>query len=89
MKYNPLTHELFTDNDKLLKKLHCPLAQHWGLMTETTLTNKICGRCSKVVNDTSYLNEDEIMLLINSDPHTCFKVDLNQNNLTITYTNHG
>ena len=88
MKYNPITHELFSDIDKLLKKLHCPLAQRWELMTETTPINKICGCCSKAVYDTAFLSTDSIRELITNDAHVCLKVDLNQENLTITYTNH-
>lgn len=89
MKFNPLTNELFTDDGKLLKKLHCPFTQQWEFMIETTPLHKICEHCAKTVHDTAFLNEEDVKHLINVDAHTCFKVDLNQDNLTITYTNHG
>lgn len=89
MKYNPLTNELFTDDGRLLKKLHCPFVQQWEAMTEAIPAYKICDRCSKAVHDTALLNEDKVQQLINNNAHACFKVDLNQDNLTITYANHG
>jgi hypothetical protein len=89
MKYNPITHELFTDDGKLLKKLHCPLAQQWESMTKAIPTYKVCNTCSKAVYDTAFLSEDSSHELLNNDAHACLKVDLNQENITITYTNHG
>ena len=89
MKFNPITNELLTDNGKLLKKLHCPLAKQWEIMNQATPTYKVCNTCSKAVYDTALLSEDSIQELINNDSHACLKVDLNQENLTITYTNHG
>jgi hypothetical protein len=89
MKYNPLTNELFTDTGKLLKKLHCPLSQQWESMTEATSNHKVCNTCSKAVYDTAFLSEANVQELITNDAHACLKVNLNQENLTIIYTNHG
>lgn len=89
MKFNPLTNELFTDGDRLLKKLHCPILQQWEAMTEAIPAHKICDRCSKAVYDTAFLSEANIQELVTNNAQACLKVDLNQDNLTITYTNHG
>jgi len=72
----------------MLLKLYCPFAQQWEGMSEAMPEYKICNHCSKAVHDTALLNEDEVKQLITSDAHACFKVTLNQDNLTITYTNH-
>lgn len=86
MKYNPLTQELYTDNSVFLKKLHCPLAKQWGeLSLANLLKGKMCDQCNKAVYDTALLTEEEIQQLLNVDDHTCFKVDLDQLNLTITF----
>ena len=85
MKYNPLTNELLADNGILLKKLHCPIAQQWDALTDAKPAYKVCKHCSKPVHDTALLTEGEVKELISEDAHTCFKVDLNQTNLTITY----
>ena len=89
MQYNPITNELLTDNGKLLKKLHCPLVQRWETMSQATSTYKVCNTCSKAVYDTALLSKNTIQDLISNDVHACLKVNLNQQNLTITYTNHG
>ena len=49
------------------------------------LKGKLCDQCDKVVVDTSLLDEAELTELIKKDPHKCLKVDLNQNNLIISY----
>jgi hypothetical protein len=85
MKYNPLTNELLADDGMLLKKLHCPIAQQWDTMPEARLIYKVCDHCTRPVHDTALLTEDEVKALISNDAHTCFKIDLNQNNLTVTY----
>jgi len=89
MKYNPLTNELLTDDAMLLKKLHCPFAQRWEHMSEAMPEYRICNHCATAVHDTALLNEDEVKQLITDDAHACFKVNLNQDNLTITYNNHA
>ncbi|QXV66100.1 hypothetical protein INP83_03115 [Mucilaginibacter sp. 21P] len=87
MKFNPLTNELFTDDGSLLKTLHCPLSVYWDDMKQVTSLYKDCSHCSKRVYDTSMYKDDEITMLIKTDPYACFKIDLNQTNLTMTYSN--
>lgn len=86
MKYNPITKELYTDSGTFLKKLHCPLAKQWEELQPTDyLKGKMCDQCNKTVFDTALLSDTELQHLINNQPHSCLKVDLSQENLTITY----
>jgi hypothetical protein len=90
MKYNPITKELFTDNGTFLKKLHCPLAKQWEELIETnSLKGKMCNQCQKTVFDTALLSDIELQNIITGQPHACVKVDINQDNLTITYQQNG
>jgi len=84
MQYNPLTQNLFANDGTLLKKLHCSFSQQWEAMLTTGQADKKCNRCSKVVYDTAFLNEKDIKHLAGKDPPTCCKIDLNQENITIT-----
>jgi hypothetical protein len=89
MKYNPLTKTLYADDLVLIKKLHCPLAKNWQDLTQTsTLNGKTCDSCQTTVLETSFLKDQEVQQLVLNDPHSCLKVDLNQNNITITYKVH-
>jgi hypothetical protein len=86
MKYNPITQELYTDAGAFLKKLHCPLAKRWEQLDPTSdVQAKTCSTCSKPVYDTSLLMDSELQQMLQNVPETCLKVDLNQQNLAITY----
>ena len=86
MKFNPITNELFTDGGLLLKKLHCPLNKQWENLSQAIpLKGKLCDHCDKVIIDSSLLNEEDVAELMQNDPSTCLKVDINQENLIITY----
>jgi hypothetical protein len=86
MKYNPTTQELFTDKGTFLKKLHCPLSKQWEELHPTNLLKgKMCDQCKKAVHDTAQLSDEQLSALLKNDVHTCLKIDLNQENLTITY----
>jgi hypothetical protein len=90
MKYNPITKEIYTDADTFLKKLHCPFSKLWKELSQTDLLEgKMCDQCQKTVFDTALLSDNELLNLVSQQPSTCLKVDLNQNNLTLTYKQHG
>ena len=89
MQFNPHTNELFTDDGYLIKKLHCPVSKQWDVLIQTDfLKGKMCGGCQRMVLDTSLYNDEELQQQLKLNSHTCLKVDLNQNNLTITYKHH-
>ncbi|MDT3403734.1 hypothetical protein [Mucilaginibacter terrae] len=86
MQYNPITQELYTDTGTFLKKLHCPLAKRWEQLDPmSTAQAKTCSTCDKAVYDTSLLEDSALQELLQNASDTCLKVDLNQQNLTITY----
>jgi hypothetical protein len=86
MKYNPTTQELFTDNGTFLKKLNCPLSKQWEELHPTNLLKgKMCDQCHRAVYDTAQFSDEQLSDLLRNEPHTCLKIDLNQENLTITY----
>jgi hypothetical protein len=86
MKYNPLTQELSCDDGTFIKQLNCPLKKRWETLAETIyLKGRLCDYCNQVVLDTSKMQEDELLTLVSHHPNTCLKIDLNQENLFITY----
>ncbi|MDB5004933.1 MAG: hypothetical protein JWQ34_3158 [Mucilaginibacter sp.] len=86
MKYNPITQTLFTDSLTALKKLHCPLNKHWDELTNIAHSqDRLCATCQHQVLDTALLNERDLQRLLQLNPNTCLKVDINQFNITITY----
>ena len=86
MKFNPITNRLYSNDGNLLKELHCPLNKQWENLSQAIpLKGKLCEHCDKVIIDTSLLKEKDIIEEMQNDPGTCLKVDINQENLIITY----
>lgn len=84
MKFNPITSEVFTDEDKFLKKLFCPYNVDWDELEKTSnSTFRKCTNCDHLIVDTSFLTDDELLSMIKQNPKTCLKIDLNQHNLKI------
>lgn len=88
MKFNPHTQHLFTNDGWLIKRLHCPFRLDWRkLGPSTDPSERRCDICQHAVTDTAHRTEEELLALMARNPHACLKVDLNQDNLTLTYRN--
>ena len=86
MKFNPHTNRLFTDDGRLLKRLHCPFRLDWNKLGPTDDPGaRSCHICQHAVTDTAQRTEDELLALMSANPKACLKVDLSQDNLTLTY----
>lgn len=83
MIYNPLTKQLFTNNNEFLKQLHCPLQMQWHNLALADAGNKLCNGCNKTIINTEVLEENEVVNLLKENPHTCITINLNQENITI------
>ena len=87
MTYNPITRELLTNDNKLIKKLFCPYKINWGVLEYADGKSKICLTCSNSILDTSHFTDNELYTLLMEKPDTCLKIDFNQKNITIS--THG
>ncbi|WP_395742172.1 hypothetical protein [Prosthecobacter sp.] len=86
MKFNPHTQELFTEEGRLLKRLHCPFRLDWSKLGPTDdPADRRCGICQHTVTDTAQRTEAEVVALLQGNPQACLQVDLSQKNLTLTY----
>ncbi len=86
MKFNPHTQRLFTDDGRLIKRLHCPFRLDWRkLGPADDPAERRCEICQHAVTDTALRTEEELLVLMAGNRHACLKVDLNQDNLTLTY----
>lgn len=84
MVFNPHTEQLFTDQGKLIKQLHCPLKMEWSkLKPIADSSQRLCEQCNRSIHSTSNFTDQELMDLMNKDPHSCLQLDFNQNNLII------
>jgi len=78
MKFNLHTNELYSDEGQFIKRLNCPFNKNWNnLEIISNSSNRICDTCNHHIIDTSALNDDELMLLMEENRNTCLKIDLN------------
>ena len=83
MKFNPITKELYTDKDDFIKSLHCPLKISWELLDPHNSYSKKCSYCERSIIDTQLFSDEDIHEIVNLNPNTCLKIDLNQNNIKL------
>ncbi len=83
MKFNPLTKDIYTDNDEFVKRMHCPFQMNWDDLEHSRKAKPLCVNCNRFIIDTQELADDELLTIIKQNPEACLKVDLNQENLKI------
>jgi hypothetical protein len=82
--FNPLNNTLLDRNKNVLKKLECIFESI--LKEETYKESKginPCIMCKNNVINTSIIHENELFELIQNNPNTCLKIDINQINIII------
>jgi hypothetical protein len=86
MKFNPLNNNLYTHQGALIKKLHCPRHTQWDDMDQSSeFRVRNCAGCQRAVYDTAFFSDPELLQIVENNPDSCLKVDLNQNNLIVSY----
>jgi hypothetical protein len=83
MKFNPLTKEIYTDNDQFIKKMNCPFKINWDNLEHANSTMRKCENCNHLIVDTEFISDQDILGMVKDKPDTCLKIDLNQKNLKI------
>jgi len=83
MKFDPLTKNIYTDNDEFVKTMNCPYKMSWDNLEATNSTMRKCSICDHLIIDTVYISDDELLNLVAENPDTCLKIDLNQHNIKI------
>lgn len=84
MIFNPESRELYSSSGDLLKKLHCPYDFSWDDLEKTNTYHRKCEMCKIQVIDTAYHTENSIVELLNKDPNTCLRINLDQKNIIVT-----
>ena len=80
MKFNPITNELFTNDDRFIKKLSCPYMMRWlslvPLAEGSVERARQCQNCQRPVLDTAQYTEAEILARQQQQPDLCLKIDV-------------
>ena len=83
MVLNPITNELFSDSGILIKKLECPYKIAWKDLEVINKVSRNCSVCDHQILDTAFFTDDALLEVVSNNPATCFKVNVNQDNLKI------
>jgi len=87
MKFNPLTNTLYTDTDKIIKKMHCPYPSlKWNNLSSIAGSmDRFCDICEHNVIETKEYTDEVLLKLLQEELTTCLKIDYNQENLRIVH----
>jgi hypothetical protein len=84
MKMNINTGEIFTDNNKFLKKLQCTQSVDWQTMQQTEKPGvKRCNLCSKTVTDINNLSDKDLLAIFAAEPNACVTFNLYSKSIQI------
>ncbi len=83
MKYNPFTKILYTDDDKVIKKMFCPYINlQWNDLTSIEDSkDRFCEICESNVVETNSMTDDDVFELLQKNPDTCLKIDMDAKNI--------
>ena len=87
MQFNPITNTLYTDDNKLIKKMYCPYTSlKWSdLSSIEGSMDRYCAMCENSVVETDKLEDEALWKLLQDQPETCLKVDWHQENVRIVH----
>lgn len=87
MQFNPITNTLYTDDNRLIKKMYCPYTSlKWSdLSSMEGSMDRFCDICEHSVMDTDKMEDDALWKLLQEKPETCLKVDWQQENVRIVH----
>lgn len=85
MKFNAETKELFTQDDKLIKQMRCPLNKRWNdlLPISQSHLKRRCSACNRTVLNVTYEKEEIICALARFDNEACFYIDMSKRDIEI------
>jgi len=78
MKFNPIKGLLYSSQGSIVKELRCPIGVTWdSLEGSPGAANKRCKQCSRDIRDILNMSELETIKMLQDDPTTCVRIDLN------------
>ena len=73
---------LYSSEGGLIKELSCPKRVAWNeLPQKIDSLDRDCSKCDKTVINTEFLNEHELIRMLDNAPETCLYISGAQNNI--------
>ncbi len=88
MKFNPVTRQLYTNANVLIKSLNCPYSIKWHeLPSGERKESRRCSICKRDIIDTQGMTDEHVLNVVTQDSSVCLKVGLSQENVRVVNCN--
>lgn len=67
---------IFTDNGEWLKRMACPKSVSYREMKQISHQAALCRECNRMVHNTDFMSESDIVDLLKDDPEACLKINI-------------
>ena len=82
-----MTNELFTDDERFIKKMNCPYMVSWMSLTTgddmVDSRSRLCQQCKRPVLDATQVSEQEILAMQQDNPSLCLKIDIDSDDILL------
>jgi hypothetical protein len=68
--------DIYSDNGEWLKKMACPKAVSYREMKQISDQAAMCRECDRLVHNTDFMSESDIVELLKYDPEACVKISI-------------
>lgn len=68
--------DIYADNGEWLKKMACPKAVSYREMKQISDQAAMCRECDRLVHNTDFMSESDIVELLKYDPEACVKISI-------------
>ena len=65
---------IYTDKNVFLKNINCPMNVSIKNLEVKSPKHLLCKSCKKIIVDTEYIKEEELMNILKKDKNTCIKI---------------
>ena len=79
MRFDPFSRTLYTSSGRKIKRLSCP----YHLGAEDLDPEERCSKCDRIILDAHSLGDEALADLLDRQPDTCLKVDLDHPDIRI------
>jgi hypothetical protein len=67
---------IYAENGQWLKEIACPKPVSYRDMTQISAQVSMCRECERIVHNTDFMSEDDIINLIKDNPQACLKINI-------------
>lgn len=66
---------IYTEDDVFLKNINCPQKISVKNLVVKSPKHLLCKSCKKIIIDTEYIKEEELVKILKKDKNTCLKIN--------------